>query len=75
MQPVLEDPITNWTGDGSAYARWQTISLVVFPQIAPALRHGFALAFARAVGEYRSVISSPAICPTVSEIRAAADHH
>jgi sulfate transport system permease protein len=49
-------------------SRWQTFRLVVFPILAPALLTGFALAFARALGEYGSVIFIAGNMPMVSEI-------
>jgi sulfate transport system permease protein len=49
-------------------SRWQTIRKVVLPIIAPALLTGFALSFARAVGEYGSVIFIAGNLPNVSEI-------
>jgi sulfate transport system permease protein len=42
--------------------------LVIFPAIAPALLTGFAMAFARAIGEYGSVIFIAGNMPMVSEI-------
>jgi len=48
--------------------RWQTISRVILPTILPALLTGFALAFARGVGEYGSVIFIAGNLPNVSEI-------
>ncbi|MGH8507547.1 MAG: ABC transporter permease subunit, partial [Gammaproteobacteria bacterium] len=48
--------------------RWQTVSRIVFPAILPALLTGFALAFARGVGEYGSVIFIAGNLPYVSEI-------
>ena len=48
--------------------RWQTFRRVIFPAIGPALLTGFALAFARAVGEYGSVIFIAGNMPMVSEI-------
>ena len=48
--------------------RWQTITRVILPVIVPALLTGFALAFARAVGEYGSVIFIAGNLPNVSEI-------
>ena len=41
---------------------------MIFPAIAPALLTGFAMAFARAVGEYGSVIFIAGNMPMVSEI-------
>ncbi len=49
-------------------SRWQTMRRVVLPSIAPALVTGTALAFARAVGEYGSVIFIAGNLPMVSEI-------
>ncbi|MGS1080100.1 sulfate ABC transporter permease subunit CysT [Pseudoxanthomonas beigongshangi] len=48
--------------------RWQTIRRVVLPGLWPAVLAGFALAFARGVGEYGSVIFIAGNLPGVSEI-------
>src|SRR6185503_9334103 len=48
--------------------RWQTISRVILPRLTPAILTGFALAFARAVGEYGSVIFIAGNIPYKSEI-------
>ena len=48
--------------------RWQAFRHVVFPTLMPALMTGFAMAFARAVGEYGSVIFIAGNIPMVSEI-------
>ena len=48
--------------------RWQTFTRVILPSIVPALLTGFAMAFARAVGEYGSVIFIAGNMPMVSEI-------
>ena len=48
--------------------RWQIFARVILPVIGPALLTGFALAFARAVGEYGSVIFIAGNLPNVSEI-------
>ncbi len=48
--------------------RWVTIRRVIFPTILPALLTGSALAFARAVGEYGSIIFIAGNIPMVSEI-------
>ena len=48
--------------------RWQTFSRVIFPLVAPALLTGFAIAFARAIGEYGSVIFIAGNMPLISEI-------
>jgi sulfate transport system permease protein len=49
-------------------SRAQAFRLVILPAIAPALLTGFALAFARSVGEYGSVIFIAGNLPYVSEI-------
>ncbi|MEK6805572.1 MAG: sulfate ABC transporter permease subunit CysT [Pseudomonadota bacterium] len=48
--------------------RWVTVTRVILPTILPALLTGFALAFARAVGEYGSIIFIAGNIPNVSEI-------
>ena len=48
--------------------RWQTFQKVIFPAILPALLTGFAMAFARGIGEYGSVIFIAGNMPFVSEI-------
>ena len=70
VQPVLED-IERKLEEAAACLganRQQTFSRVILPAIAPALATGFALAFARAVGEYGSVIFIAGNLPMVSEI-------
>jgi sulfate transport system permease protein len=49
-------------------SRWQTIVRVILPSLTPAILTGFALAFARAVGEYGSVIFIAGNVPMKSEI-------
>jgi sulfate transport system permease protein len=49
-------------------SRWQTFTKIIFPIILPALLTGFSLAFARALGEYGSVIFIAGNMPMVSEI-------
>lgn len=70
VQPVLEDLEVELEEAAASLGadRWQTISRVVFPLLLPALLTGFALAFARAVGEYGSVIFIAGNIPMVSEI-------
>ena len=70
VQPVLEDFETELEEAAASLGatRWQTFSKVIFPALAPALLTGFALAFARAVGEYGSVIFIAGNIPMVSEI-------
>ena len=70
VQPVLEDIDTELEEAAASLGahRWQTFRHVVFPVLTPALLTGFALAFARAVGEYGSVIFIAGNIPLVSEI-------
>ena len=70
VQPVLQDTEKELEEAASSLGanRWQIFSKVIFPSIAPALLTGFAMAFARAVGEYGSVIFIAGNVPMVSEI-------
>jgi sulfate transport system permease protein len=70
VQPVLEDLDTELEEVAASLGarRWQTMRRVVLPTLVPALLTGFALAFARAVGEYGSVIFIAGNLPMVSEI-------
>jgi len=70
VQPVLEDMETELEEAAASLGahRWQTFRYVVLPTLTPALLTGFALAFARAVGEYGSVIFIAGNIPMVSEI-------
>ncbi len=70
VQPVLEDLDIEFEEAAASLGatRLQTIRRVVVPALAPALLTGFALAFARAVGEYGSVIFIAGNLPMVSEI-------
>ena len=70
VQPVLEDAETELEAAATCLGanRWQTFHRVIFPTIAPALLTGFAMAFARAIGEYGSVIFIAGNMPMVSEI-------
>ncbi|MEK9940078.1 MAG: sulfate ABC transporter permease subunit CysT, partial [Methylotenera sp.] len=70
VQPVLED-LEAETEEAAASLganRLQTFSKVILPTLWPALLTGFALAFARAIGEYGSVIFIAGNVPFVSEI-------
>lgn len=70
VQPILED-LEAETEEAAASLganRWQTFTKIIFPAIAPALLTGFSLAFARAIGEYGSVIFIAGNMPMVSEI-------
>ncbi len=72
IQPVLED----WHHEQEEAAamlgasRWQTFSHVIFPALVPALLTGFALALARALGEYGSIIFIAGNIPFKTEITA-----
>jgi sulfate transport system permease protein len=70
VQPVLEE-LEHELEDAAASLganRWQIFVRVLFPGFMPALLTGFALAFARATGEYGSVIFIAGNMPMVSEI-------
>jgi sulfate transport system permease protein len=70
VQPVLQD-FDKELEEASASlgaARFTTLRRVLFPSVLPALLTGFSLAFARAVGEYGSVIFIAGNLPNVSEI-------
>ena len=70
VQPVLEDCEQELEEAAMCLGAtpWQSFSHVIFPTIAPALLTGFAMAFARGVGEYGSVIFIAGNMPMVSEI-------
>ena len=70
VQPVLEDAEKELEEAAMCLGatRLQTFVRVIFPSIAPALLTGFAMAFARAIGEYGSVIFIAGNVPLVSEI-------
>jgi sulfate transport system permease protein len=70
VQPVLQDMEAELEEAASSLgaSRLQTFVHVVLPVLFPALLTGFALAFARAVGEYGSVIFIAGNIPMVSEI-------
>ena len=70
LQPVLED-LHKEVEEAAATlgaSRAQTFGRVIFPILMPALLTGFALAFARALGEYGSVIFIAGNMPMISEI-------
>ena len=70
VQPVLEE-FEQETEEAAATLganRLQTITMVILPRLLPAILTGFALAFARAVGEYGSVIFIASNIPYKSEI-------
>ena len=70
VQPVLEDLEAELEEAATCLGatRWQIFSRVLFPAVLPALLTGFTLAFARATGEFGSVIFIAGNIPMVSEI-------
>jgi len=70
VQPVMEeiDREVEEVAATLGASRFQTVTRVILPGLAPAVLTGFALAFARAVGEYGSVIFIAGNIPYVSEI-------
>ncbi|MBI5781265.1 MAG: sulfate ABC transporter permease subunit CysT [Rhodocyclales bacterium] len=70
VQPVLEEfePEFEEAAASLGACRWQVFRHVILPHVLPAVVTGFALAFARAVGEYGSVIFIAGNLPFVSEI-------
>ena len=70
VQPVLQDlePELEEAAASLGANRLQTLTRVIVPSLTPALLTGFALAFARAAGEYGSVIFIAGNLPNVSEI-------
>ncbi len=70
VQPVLDDLEVEVEEAAASLGarRWQTFTRVVFPTVAPALLTGFALAFARAIGEYGSVVFISGNMPMKTEI-------
>jgi sulfate transport system permease protein len=70
VQPVLED-LEHELEEAAASlgaTRWQTFRRVLFPPLFPALLTGFALSFARALGEYGSVVFISGNMPFKTEI-------
>jgi sulfate transport system permease protein len=63
LEPELEEAAATLGAN-----RWQTMTKVIFPELLPALITGFALAFARGVGEYGSVVFIAGNQPRHSEI-------
>lgn len=70
VQPVLSELEAELEEAAASLGagRWQTFRAVIWPAVLPALITGFALAFARAIGEYGSVIFIAGNMPMVSEI-------
>jgi sulfate transport system permease protein len=70
VQPVLEDfdPELEDAAASLGANRWQIFWRVIFPTLTPALLTGFALAFARALGEYGSVVFISSNIPMKTQI-------
>ena len=70
LQPVLEslDPELEKAAVSLGAGRWYTVTRVVLPMLVPAWITGFSLAFARAVGEYGSVVFIAGNMPMKTEI-------
>ncbi len=70
VQPVLQDLDREFEEAAASLGatRWQTVRRVMLPALLPSLLTGFTLAFARAVGEYGSVIFIAGNFPFISEI-------
>ena len=70
LQPLLEDldPEVEEASASLGARRWQTLFLVIMPELWPALLTGFALALARAIGEYGSIIFISGNMPMRTEI-------
>lgn len=70
LQPVIEElePELEEASTTLGANRWQTITRVILPELFPALLTGFALSFARALGEYGSVVFISGNMPMRTEI-------
>jgi sulfate transport system permease protein len=70
VQPVIEEIEVELEEAAECLGanRWQTLQRVIFPMLLPSILTGFALSFARAVGEYGSIIFIAGNMPMVSEI-------
>lgn len=70
VQPVLQDleVEVEEAAVSLGATRWQTFHLIILPNLWPALLTGFALAFARGLGEYGSIVFIAGNMPMVSEI-------
>jgi sulfate transport system permease protein len=70
LQPVIEElqPEIEEASASLGANRWQTVTRVILPELFPALLTGFALSFARALGEYGSVVFISGNMPMRTEI-------
>ena len=70
LEPILQDldPEIEEAAADLGVNRWQAWTRVIFPELLPAVLTGFALAFARAIGEYGSVVFISSNMPMQTEI-------
>ncbi len=70
VQPAIEelDKESEEAANSLGASRWQAFTKVIFPSIFPALLTGFTLSFARAIGEYGSVVFISGNMPMKTEI-------
>jgi sulfate/thiosulfate transport system permease protein len=70
VQPVLQElePEIEEASATLGASRWQTATRILLPELAPSLLTGFALSFARALGEYGSVVFISGNMPMKTEI-------
>jgi sulfate transport system permease protein len=70
LEPILRDLAVDVEEAAASLGarRWQTFTRVILPSVGPALLTGFALAFARAIGEYGSVVFISGNMPMKTEI-------
>jgi sulfate transport system permease protein len=70
LQPVIEDldPLIEEAAASLGATRWQTLGRVILPGLLPALLTGASMAFARALGEYGSVVFISGNMPMKTEI-------
>lgn len=70
VQPVLQElePEIEEAASTLGARRWQTVTRILLPELMPSLLTGFALAFARALGEYGSVVFISGNMPMKTEI-------
>jgi sulfate transport system permease protein len=70
VQPVLQDLEVELEEAAASLgaSRWQTVRRVLLPALAPAILAGFALSFARAIGEYGSVVFISGNMPFRTEV-------
>ncbi len=70
LQPAIEelDKESEEAANSLGASRWKTFTKVIFPSVFPALLTGFTLSFARAIGEYGSVVFISGNMPMKTEI-------